>query len=86
MDIEEARRRSHEPTVVLPEIGLGWPGCTLRWTGTACWAASIDCPDGARREVPAILSHITRSLRRCHQSLRLSSDFWSCLVAAVISS
>jgi hypothetical protein len=24
-DIEEARRQSHEPTAVRPELGLGWP-------------------------------------------------------------
>ena len=50
MDIKEARRRSHEPIAMQPELGLGWPGSTLRWTGTTCRAAS---PDGARREVPA---------------------------------
>ena len=43
MDIEGARRRSHEPTVVLPELGLGWPKSTHLWTGTTCWAASLDC-------------------------------------------
>ena len=53
MDIEVARRRCHEPTAVRPELGLGWPGSTLRWTGTTCQAASLDCPDGARREVSA---------------------------------
>ena len=53
MDIEVARRWCHEPTAVRPEFGLGWPGSTLRWTGTPCRAASLDCPDGARREVPA---------------------------------
>ncbi len=26
MDIEGARRRSHEPTAVRPELGLGWTG------------------------------------------------------------
>ena len=25
---------------------------TLRWTGTTCRAASLDCPHGARREMP----------------------------------
>jgi hypothetical protein len=28
MDIEGARRRSHEPTAVRPELGLGWPEST----------------------------------------------------------
>ncbi len=55
MDIEEARTgsRSHEPTAMRPELGLGWPGSTLRWTGTTYRAALLDCPDGARRQVPA---------------------------------
>jgi hypothetical protein len=46
------RRRSYEPTAVRTEHDLGWPGSTLRWTGTTCRAASLDCPDGARREMP----------------------------------
>ena len=50
MDIEVARRRCHEPTAMRPELGLGWPGSSLRWTGTTCRAASLDCPDGATRE------------------------------------
>ena len=28
MDMEGARRRSHEPTAVRPELGLGWPEST----------------------------------------------------------
>ena len=40
MDIDGARRRSHEPTAVRPELGLGWPESTHRWTGTTCRAAS----------------------------------------------
>ncbi len=28
MDIEGARRRSHEPTAVRPELGLVWPEST----------------------------------------------------------
>ena len=28
MDMEGARRRSHEPTAVLQELGLGWPEST----------------------------------------------------------
>ncbi len=36
-----------------PELGLGWPGSTLRWTGRTCRAASLDSPDEARREMPA---------------------------------
>ncbi len=32
MDIEGARRRSHEPTAVWLELGLGWPETTsLDW-------------------------------------------------------
>jgi hypothetical protein len=27
-------------------------GRDLRWTGTTCRASSLDCPDGARREMP----------------------------------
>ncbi len=46
MDIEKARRRSHERTAVRPELGLGWSGSTLRWTGRA---ASLDCPAGEWR-------------------------------------
>ena len=42
MDIDGARRRSHEPTAVRPELGLGWPESTHRWTGTTCRAASLD--------------------------------------------
>ena len=34
MDIVGARRRSHEPTAVWLELGLGWRESTHRWTGT----------------------------------------------------
>ena len=40
MDIEGAR--SHEPTAVRPELGLGWPESARRWTGTTYRAASLD--------------------------------------------
>ena len=43
MDIEGARRRSHEPTAVRPELGLGWLESAHRWTGTTCRAASLGC-------------------------------------------
>ena len=43
MDIEGTRRRSHEPTAVRPELGLGWRESAYRWTGTTCRAASLDC-------------------------------------------
>ena len=43
MDIEGARRRSHEPTAVRPELGLGWRESAHCWTGTTCRAASLDC-------------------------------------------
>jgi hypothetical protein len=33
MDIEGARSRSHEPTAVRPELGLGWPESAHCWTG-----------------------------------------------------
>jgi hypothetical protein len=39
MDIDGARRRSHEPTAVRPELGLGWQESTHGWTGTSCRAA-----------------------------------------------
>ncbi len=42
MDIEGARRRSHEPTAVRPELGLGWLESALHWTGTTCRASSLD--------------------------------------------
>ena len=45
MDIDGALRRSHEPTAVRPELGLGWPESTHRWTGTTCRAASLDCSE-----------------------------------------
>ena len=45
MDIEGARRRSHEPTAVRTDLGLGWPESTHRWTGTTCRAASLDCSE-----------------------------------------
>ena len=45
MDIEGARRLSHEPTAVRPELGLGWPESAHRWTGTTCRAASLDCSE-----------------------------------------
>jgi hypothetical protein len=45
MDIDGALRRSHEPTAVLPELGLGWPESTHRRTGTTCRAASLDCSE-----------------------------------------
>ena len=52
-DIEEpAGGVISEPTAVRPELGLGWPRSTLRWTGTTCQAASLDCSRGARREMP----------------------------------
>ena len=48
---EEACRRSHEPTVMLPELGfIGWPGSVLHWTGTTCRAASLDCPEWSKRD------------------------------------
>ena len=34
VDIDGARRRSHEPTAGWLELGLGWPESTHRWTGT----------------------------------------------------
>ena len=43
MDIEGARRRSHDPTAVRPELGLGWRESAHCWTGTTCRAASLDC-------------------------------------------
>ena len=43
MDIEGARRRSHEPTAVRPELVLGWLESAHRWTGTTCRAASLNC-------------------------------------------
>ncbi len=43
MDIDGAHRRSHEPTAVRPELGLGWPESTHRWTATPGRAASLDC-------------------------------------------
>jgi hypothetical protein len=48
MDIEEVRGRSHEPTAMRPELGLGWPGSILPWTGTTCRAASLDCPEWSK--------------------------------------
>ncbi len=45
MDIDGARRRSHEPTAVLPELGLGWQESTHCWTGTTSRAASLDCSE-----------------------------------------
>ena len=45
MDIDGARRRSHGPTAVRPELGLGWQESTHRWTGTTCPAASLDCSE-----------------------------------------
>ena len=47
-----ARRRSHEPTAVRPELGLGWPRSTLRWTGTTVGSITRR-PNGARREMQA---------------------------------
>jgi hypothetical protein len=49
MDIEGARRRSHEPTAVPRrlELGLGWPESTHRWTGRRR-AASLDCSEGSK--------------------------------------
>ena len=43
VDIDGARRRSHEPTAGWLELGLGWPESTHRWTGTPGRAASLDC-------------------------------------------
>ena len=43
MDIEGARRRSHEPTAVRQELRLGWLESAHCWTGTTCRAASLDC-------------------------------------------
>ena len=47
MDIDGARRRSHEPTAVRPELRLGWPESRHRWTGSPGRAASLD--EGERR-------------------------------------
>ena len=43
MDIDGARRRSHEPTAGRLVLGLGWLESTHRWTGTPGRAASLDC-------------------------------------------
>jgi hypothetical protein len=51
MDMDGARRRSHEPTAVRPELGLGWPESTHRWTGTSCRAASLDCSEWSEERV-----------------------------------
>ena len=47
MDIEGARRRSHEPTAAWPELGIGWRESAHCWTGTTCRAASLDCSGGS---------------------------------------
>jgi hypothetical protein len=50
-----ARRRSHAMmSLSRPRCGRNTTsdGRDLRWTGTTCRAASLDCPDGARREMP----------------------------------
>jgi hypothetical protein len=47
VDIDGARRRSHGLTAVWPELGLGWPESTHRWTGSPGRAASLD--EGERR-------------------------------------
>ncbi len=44
-DIEGARSRSHGPAAERPELGLGEPESTHRWTGTTCRAAPLACPD-----------------------------------------
>ena len=47
MDIEVARRRCHEPTVVQAGARTQMAGIysTLDWYNM--WPASLDCPDGA---------------------------------------
>ena len=35
----------HEPPVVRPELGLGWPESEHRWTWTTCRAASLGCSE-----------------------------------------
>ncbi len=47
IDTSGARRRSHDPTAARPELGLGWPESTRRWTGTPFRAASLDCSEGS---------------------------------------
>jgi hypothetical protein len=42
-DIEGARSRSHGPAAERPELGLGEPESTHRWTGTTCRAATLAC-------------------------------------------
>jgi hypothetical protein len=47
-DIEGARSRSHGPAAELPELGLGEPESTHRWTGTTCRAAPLACSDWSK--------------------------------------
>jgi hypothetical protein len=53
MDINGARRRSHELTAARPELGLGWQESTHRWTGTPCRVRVARLlTRGVRRESP----------------------------------
>ncbi len=42
---EGAHSRSHGPAAERPELGLGEPESTPRWTGTTCRAAPLACSD-----------------------------------------
>ena len=59
VDIDGARRRSHEPTAGWLELGLGWPESTHRWTGTPGQAASLDC-SGRSKERDACRARLDR--------------------------
>ena len=37
------REPAHVLTAALKELGLGWLESAHRWTGTTCWATSLDC-------------------------------------------
>ncbi len=45
VDITGASSRGHGPVAELPELGLGEPESTHRWTGLTCWAAPLACFD-----------------------------------------
>ena len=69
MDIDGARRRSHEPTVGRPELGLGWPESTHGWTGTRARAAPLDYSEWSEKRGAGRVR-----LDRVEGGLRLGAD------------
>ena len=86
MDINGARRRSHEPTAARqePELGLGWPESTHRWTMTTCRAASLNCSEGSKERVSRVWLERVEGEGSRRTGRSRTTNRWSATAAVVV--